>query len=213
MSAIRAVVIMGMPGSGKGTQGEALGTLPGVVHFEMGEALRDLDPASDTGREVQAIMRRGALVPTELVVQVWRDRMNEWAARGALHRETDLVLLDGVPRSVEQARAFEPHIDLLGVVHLQCEDEGTLMDRIAGRRGAEGRSDDRNETVRERFRRYRESTRPLLDHYGADLVRDVDACLPPLGVLAATAAAVDDFARLAGPAARPSPTQSPSGDA
>jgi len=92
-----------------------------------------------------------------------------------------MALLDGLPRDIAQATALEPHVDMQLVVHLKVEDDEVLKDRIRQRNA---RPDDRYETVIEhRFRVYHERTSPLLTHYGAGKVVEVDAAQRPLRVL------------------------------
>jgi adenylate kinase len=167
------VVLLGPPGSGKGTQGKLLAERLGVPAISTGDilraAVRDRTPL---GRQAQAIMDKGELVSDDLIVALIRERLAERDAGGGF-------VLDGFPRTIAQAEALEELLagngdGLSAVVNLSVP-ESVLVERMLGRSQAEGRADDRPETIRERLRVYREKTEPLVGFYRQrDLVADVD---------------------------------------
>jgi adenylate kinase len=153
-------VLLGAPGSGKGTQAERLATALGVPAISTGEMLRQaVAEGSGLGERVRDVMAAGALVDDSLMAEVIEERLSRQdAARG--------FLLDGYPRTPQQADTLDGLLaarrrTLDAVVLLEVPEE-ILVGRALARR----RDDDREEVVRERLRVYREKTEPLIGHYG-----------------------------------------------
>jgi adenylate kinase len=167
------LIFLGPPGSGKGTQAKLLAERLGVPAISTGDMLRDaVRRGTPLGRRAQAIMEAGELVPDDVVIGLVRERTAVPDARNGF-------LLDGFPRTIEQAKALDRILEgngasVDGVINLLVP-EGTLVERLLGRAALEGRSDDRRETVAERLRVYRERTAPLVEYYrGLGLLYDVD---------------------------------------
>jgi len=167
------LIFLGPPGSGKGTQAKLLAERLGVPAISTGDMLRDaVRRGTPLGRRAQAIMEAGELVPDDVVIGLVRERT-------ALPDARNGFLLDGFPRTIEQAKALDRILEgngasVDGVINLLVP-EGTLVERLLGRAALEGRSDDRRETVAERLRVYRERTAPLVEYYrGLGLLYDVD---------------------------------------
>ena len=165
-----AIVLLGPPGSGKGTQAFRLRDGLGFVPLSTGDLLRQARGAgTDLGRQAADYMDRGELVPDEVVVAVMR------AAVGSI--EDRPVLLDGFPRTVAQADALASALGdrgrkLTDAVFIDVPDD-LVVERISGR--DQGREDDRPETVRERLRVYHRETEPLIGYYDErGLLRRVD---------------------------------------
>lgn len=191
-------VMLGLPGAGKGTQAERLAAHLGVVRISTGDifrqAVRDQTPL---GRQAQAYLERGELVPDEVTVGVVLERLQAPDCRAGF-------VLDGFPRNLTQARRLDEALAGLkqqvdAAIYLSVPEEVAVR-RITGRRvcsrcgatyAADGvgpaascpqcggtlvqRPDDREEVVRQRLRVYENETRPLLEYYGARGVRvDVD---------------------------------------
>jgi len=162
MSATR-LLLLGPPGAGKGTQAERLVKILGVPQISTGDMLRAAVRAgSAVGREAQAYMERGDLVPDAVVIGVAEERLRQPDARNGF-------ILDGFPRTAAQAEALDRMLEPLGVRLERCValrvDEDTLVERLLQRAAIEGRADDNEETIRQRMRVYRESTQPLVDYY------------------------------------------------
>lgn len=175
------ILIMGAPGSGKGTQSRVLGRLPGYFHVSMGDLLRELDNESEYGIRVQQQIRQGELVSPELAIAIWQEHMHA-LPDSIFSPQRDQLVLDGLPRNIQQAKLLQPHIDIQQIIHLDCEDQRTLFERI--RQRGEGRSDDTEiEVIRHRFNIYREQSLPLLDWYSSEKIAKIDACQPVLEVL------------------------------
>ena len=169
----KRMLLLGPPGVGKGTQAQRLAKELGVPQISTGDMLRAAVAAgSEVGRAAQAVMERGELVADGIVIAVARERIGEAdAARG--------FILDGFPRTREQARALDETLAEMGTP-LECcvsirADEDVLVDRLLDRAKLEGRSDDTAETIRNRMQVYDEETAPLIDYYSAQgLLRPVD---------------------------------------
>jgi adenylate kinase len=156
-------VLLGPPGSGKGTQAELLAPALGIPHVSTGECLRaEVAAATELGREVEPLLAAGHLVPDELIERVLERRLAAPdAARGAL--------LDGFPRTVEQARALDRMLVASGrrvafvvVLHVA---EAVLTERLLRRAGEQHRSDDNPGSIAERLAEYRQMTEPVVNHY------------------------------------------------
>jgi adenylate kinase len=163
------VVLLGPPGSGKGTQAERLAAALGVPAVSTGELLRAAVAAgNDLGRRVQGVMAAGRLVDDALMAEVVQERLGRAdAGRG--------FLLDGYPRTPAQAATLDGILSRqrqqLDAVLLLEVPEDVLVRRALARR----REDDRAEVVRERLRVYRDQTAPLVGHYrGRGLLVAVD---------------------------------------
>lgn len=178
------IVLIGPPGSGKGTQGELLAARLGIEHIAVGDLLRaEVTAGSAVGREAASYMDRGELVPDEVILRLLMPRVFA-AGAGAGY------LLDGFPRSVEQAESVRAEAAERGaapdaVLYLDVP-RAELMRRILRRAVAEGRADDNERTVATRLHVFEEETRPLVGYYRArGLLRVIDADRPEPDVTAA----------------------------
>ena len=168
------LLLIGPPGSGKGTQGERLAERLGIEHIAAGDLLRaEVAAQTPLGRQVSAFMDRGDLVPDVVILSLLLPKVLAAA-------EGNGYLLDGFPRSVEQAveaRKLAEQADASpdAVVYLDVP-RSELMRRILARAAVEGRADDNRETVENRLKVFDEATLPLVDYYrGRGLLHVVDA--------------------------------------
>ena len=177
------LILLGPPGAGKGTQAKIIEDRYGLVQLSTGDMLRAAVAAgTDVGKQAEAIMARGELVPDEIVVGIISDRVDEPdCAKG--------FILDGFPRNVAQAEALdemlaEKGLALDAVVELAVDD-AILVSRIEKRAAeTEGgpRADDNVEALRKRLQVYHAQTAPLIGYYGnkgvlktVDGMADIDA--------------------------------------
>ncbi len=180
----QTVLLFGPPGCGKGTQGKALGSIPGFYHCSCGEVFRRLDANSDIGKVFMEYSSRGELVPDEVTVRMWHGHIRKMQAVGGYKPHSDLVVLDGIPRNVEQAEMISEEIDVLKVLHLVARDEEKMIDRLRRRALKENRMDDAKESViRHRWEVYHAETAPVLAYYPPELIVEIDATNSPAEVL------------------------------
>ncbi|WP_027520943.1 adenylate kinase [Bradyrhizobium sp. Ec3.3] len=163
------IILLGPPGSGKGTQAQRLIERYGIVQLSTGEMLRAAVAAgTPVGLRAKEIMASGGLVPDDVVVGIIADRIEQPDAKKGF-------ILDGFPRTVPQAEALDEllkhrHLKLDGVIELRV-NESALLDRVETRvaqmreRGEEVRVDDTPEVLTKRLASYRSQTEPLIHYY------------------------------------------------
>lgn len=188
MARYKTYLIFGAPGSGKGTQGVALGTLPQFFHCACGDVFRSLDTRTELGQAFLYFSGKGELVPDELTIKLWKVRIADCVRSHHFKPDCDVLVLDGIPRNVNQARIMEDMIDVRKIFHLACPNRDALVRRLQRRALKDNRLDDANEEViRERLNVYDSLSKPLLkfysEKYGPDIVREIDATQVPVKVL------------------------------
>lgn len=180
----RTYLIFGAPGSGKGTQGLTLGTIPAFFHCACGDVFRSIDTRTQLGQAFLEYSSKGQLVPDEITVELWRVRIQHCVDAHEFKPEIDYLILDGIPRNIRQAELLEPFLDVRKVFHLSCPDRSKLVARLKKRALKDNRLDDANEEViHRRLETYERESKPLLEHYGEDKTIHIDATEPPLLVL------------------------------
>ena len=180
----KTILLFGAPGAGKDTQGKILGKVPGFYHLACGDVFRSLDMASDLGQKFMEYSSRGELVPDELTIEMWRQNMHAQTVLSIYKPNVDLLVLDGIPRNVNQAKHLEQYLEVLTVLHLVCPDIEAMVTRMRRRALKENRLDDADEKViRRRFDVYQKETAPVLGHYPQNIVHEVDAVGSPAVIL------------------------------
>jgi len=179
-----AILILGAPGAGKGTQGAVLAQIPRFYHYSSGDIFRQLDTRTELGRKFVEYSKQGELVPDELTIQLWAGHMNDLVTSHRYKPDIDILVLDGIPRNQDQARMLEEHVEIHQVFHLSCPDRDELARRLRKRALKEQRLDDASEVVvQNRIKTYEEETKPILDYYGDEIRCDIDATQSPAKVL------------------------------
>ena len=159
------LVLLGAPGSGKGTQAACLKTGLGVPHISTGEMLRaSVQAGTPMGLKAKPLMDAGQLVPDDILLGMLEERLAQPDAKNGF-------ILDGYPRNLAQANALDQLLARIGqpldaVVKLEVPSE-VIIGRTELRFKAEGRADDNPETVRKRLAIYAEQTAPVADFYAA----------------------------------------------
>jgi adenylate kinase len=159
------VLLLGPQGSGKGTQAARISAAYGLAHIATGDMLRAaIMDGTELGKQVRPIYDRGELVPDEFMIALIRERLEQEDADGGF-------VLDGFPRTMEQARALDEMLRGVGrelsvVFELQISDEECLR-RLLERAEREGRADDTPEVIRKRLELYHSETEPLVEYYRA----------------------------------------------
>jgi adenylate kinase len=188
MAAMRykSILLFGAPGSGKGTQGKILGSIPGFYHNATGDIFRSLDLQSEMGRVFWEYAGRGQLVPDEITIKLWKQYIMGMEMINQFHPETEMVVLDGIPRNIKQAQLLEDTIDVQKVINLQCADLSKMVERLRRRALKENRFDDANDDViHRRLVEYEVKTRPVLDFYPPEKIEKIDATMSQIRVLSA----------------------------
>ena len=180
----RTILLFGSPGSGKGTQGKILGSIPDFFHFACGDAFRNLRIDDPIGRTFIEYSSRGQLVPNEPTINLWAKNIQASTLDGEFNPAKDTLVLDGIPRNRRQAEMLQDTLDVKAVLNLTCSDESKMIERLQRRALRENRLDDANlEVIKERLQTYQSETKPVLDFYGPKLVHNIDSTQQPLNVL------------------------------
>jgi len=179
-----ALILLGAPGSGKGTQGKTLGSVPRFFHCACGDVFRSLDTRTALGQQFVHYSSRGELVPDELTIELWKAQIDNLADTHIYKPDIDILVLDGIPRNVEQARILERHLNVLQVFHLSCPNRNELARRMRKRALKDNRIDDASDRViDQRIATYEAETKPILEFYPTDRVTNIDATQSPIQVL------------------------------
>ena len=188
---MKNLVFLGAPGAGKGTQAKRISEKYGIPHISTGDILRaNIKAGTKLGKLAKSYIDKGALVPDEVIIKVMESRLAEADCKNG-------YLLDGFPRTIEQAKALDKITDVTLAVNIVVDNDAVVA-RIAGRRmcvcgesyhvsahpsdvcdkcGAKlyQRDDDKEETVKSRLEVYERQTAPLIEYYSAKgVLRDVD---------------------------------------
>ncbi|MDH5767253.1 MAG: adenylate kinase [Gammaproteobacteria bacterium] len=159
------LIFMGPPGAGKGTQAIKVSARLGIPQISTGDILREaMKNGSELGKKARSFIDSGELVPDEVVTGIISNRINNEDAAGGF-------LLDGFPRTVEQADALNVMLDSSGlsidhVINLEVPDD-TVRERLLKRAEIENRSDDTKEVITKRLENYHQQTQPLVEYYKA----------------------------------------------
>ncbi|HEY6229266.1 MAG TPA: nucleoside monophosphate kinase [Verrucomicrobiae bacterium] len=184
MTKYRTILLFGAPGSGKGTQGKILGSVPNFFHCACGDVFRNLTIENELGRTFIDYSSRGELVPDDITIRLWRQSIDESKATRRFNPDRDMLVLDGIPRNVPQAKILSDVLDVRGVFNLTCSDMSKMVERLQRRALRENRLDDANlSTIQARLQTYENETKPVLDFYGPKLVHTIDSTQTPVNVL------------------------------
>ena len=176
-------LLFGAPGSGKGTQGRSLGSIPRFFHCACGDVFRSIDTRTKVGRAFLEYSSKGELVPDEITVELWKAQIDAAVNGHVFKPDIDVLVLDGIPRNLGQATIMDQLIDVKKVFHLSCPKREALFARLKKRALKDNRLDDANEEViKRRLATYESESKPVLEHY-KDRVQVVDATEPPARVL------------------------------
>ncbi len=199
MAKFKTFLVFGPNGIGKGTNAKAVGVLPGYLHFSTGDMFRALTRRVETGeaseleKRIRATMQSGGLVDDQTTVSLSREYLERQVKEGKFDPATDYLLLDGMPRNVEQARMIEEFIEVIAVLHITAERE-VAVERITGRARIEGRQDDMDAAaVGRRLDIFFEHAAKILAFYDrgfdgrmdyrSEKIRHIDAARRPVRVL------------------------------
>jgi adenylate kinase len=180
----RTILLFGAPGSGKGTQGKILGSVPHFFHCACGDVFRNLTIENELGRVFIEYSSRGELVPDDTTIKLWQQSIEAAKATHRFQPDRDMLVLDGIPRNVRQAEILGDVLDVRAVFNLTCADISKMVERLQRRALRENRLDDANlSIIQARLKTYESETKPVLDFYGPKLVHAIDSTQTPVNVL------------------------------
>lgn len=180
----RSILIFGPPGSGKGTLGKFLSTAGNHFHLSSGDVFRGLDPESKTGKLYHTYAGKGFLVPDHITIEVWKKYVDGLISTNRYFPKKQFLLLDGIPRTLSQAKILDEYLEVLHVIVLDMSNIESLIKRMQRRALIEKRPDDADESIlKTRMQVYEKETFELLSYYPAERVSHFNADQPPLQVL------------------------------
>lgn len=180
----RSILLLGPPGSGKGTLGKLLSSAGNHFHLSSGDIFRGLSPESPAGKLYHSYAGKGHLLPDDVTLGIWHHFVEGLIATNRYFPHQQLLLLDGIPRTINQAELLENYIQIMHIIVLETKNVDILIKRMKRRALIERRADDMDETVLEtRMRVYAEDTHKLLEHYPSNLISRFNADQRPLEVL------------------------------
>ncbi|WP_428303636.1 nucleoside monophosphate kinase [Lacipirellula sp.] len=184
-AAFTGIVLVGAPGSGKGTIGKILNRIDGFAHISSGDVIRQSMAEKLLDVDGQTTLAQGGFICD---AQLWR-LFDSHLASLLQHDKTfgysKQLVLDGVPRTRAQVDELAKRVDVRAILYFECNNLDVLRERLSHRSLVEGRIDDGvQEVMQNRFRLFEEETAPLLEAYPASMVHRIDATLRPAHVLA-----------------------------
>ncbi len=180
----RVVLLFGPPGSGKGTLGKFLSSAGNHFHLSSGDIFRSLSPESPAGKLYHSYASQGLLLPDEITIQIWHHFVHGLIATNRYFPSQQLLLLDGMPRTIRQADLLQKYVHIERIIVLEVKEVEPLIKRIQRRALIEKRTDDMNSKVlRTRMELYEKETMKLLDHYPEEIISRFNAEQKPLEVL------------------------------
>lgn len=189
---IKSILLFGAPGSGKGTQGKALSQIPGLHHLSSGDVFRNLDSESQNGIYFDSFAGQGNLVPDDVTIRIIRENIQGRISRRDFTPNREIILLDGIPRNLNQAKLLNDDLNVIRIIYLNIHDPEVILQRLKNRAIEEGRSDDiREGIILRRLEIYHRDTKPILDHYPHDKLIEVDGGLSPASVLSLITEAIE----------------------
>lgn len=177
-----AILFFGPPGSGKGTQAKLLAEKypKKYLHFSTGDMFRNLknDPAianSEVGKKI-VVLEGGKLVSDDLTTELLFKTLEEYVVKGKYKPQEQTLLLDGIPRNVNQVSLIKDKINIIKIIYLYASDLNVFAERIAKRATIEGRKDDADKSiVLKRLQVYEQETFPVIQKYDSNLIIKIDA--------------------------------------
>lgn len=180
----RSIMIFGPPGAGKGTLGKFLSSAGNHFHLSSGDIFRGLSPESPAGKIYHSYASKGHLVPDDVTISIWHHYVEGLIATNRYFPHQQLLLLDGIPRTVPQTALLDAHVDVLHLIVLETSNSEELIKRMKRRGMIEKRMDDFDENIlRTRIKVYEETTSQILKHYPASKISRFNADQRPLEVL------------------------------
>jgi adenylate kinase len=180
----RSILLFGPPGSGKGTLGKFLSSAGNHFHLSSGDIFRGLSLESPAGKLFHSYAMKGHLVPDDVTIHIWKHYMDGLIATNRYFPQQQFLLLDGIPRTPNQAAILDKYIKVMHVIVLEVSSTDELVKRMQRRAIIERRADDADELVlKTRMEIYQKETLEMLQHYPSALISRFNADQRPLEVL------------------------------
>jgi adenylate kinase len=178
------ILLFGAPGSGKGTQAKFLSSIAPLCHVSTGDIFRSIPKGSNLAKKFQTYSSQGLLAPDDLTLQVWYDFVQGLIHTFLFNPDKQILLLDGLPRTLNQAKSLEDFLDIKMILELKINDETSLIGRLQKRSQIEGRIDDSQVSViQNRMSIYNEQIQEIRNYYTLMPYISINAESPPLTVL------------------------------
>ncbi|MCH9630665.1 MAG: adenylate kinase [Chlamydiia bacterium] len=179
-----AILIIGPPGSGKGTMAKFISAAGSHCHLSSGDMFRGILPETPLGEVFHKYSSKGLLIPDELTVHLFRLYLMGLIHTNVFQPSKQVLILDGLPRTLSQARLLDAHVHVKGIINLEVDDPELLVNRIRRRSFIDKRPDDRERSVlKKRLQFFESETLKLLEYYDLNVVHSVNASQKPLEVL------------------------------
>lgn len=177
-------LLIGAPGSGKGTIGKTLHRVDGFIHVSTGDLVRQALTQNALGHDSHALLAHGGLITDAMLWELFDSYLTDQLSDQGGNEHSQLLVLDGVPRTRDQADELDRRVDVRAVIYLECNNLDVLYDRLQHRSLVEARVDDASRSVvHRRLRIFEEETLPVLEAYPRRIVHRIDATMRPLHVL------------------------------
>ncbi|MDY3063448.1 MAG: adenylate kinase [Bacteroidaceae bacterium] len=168
---MKNIIIFGAPGSGKGTYSDEIVKKFGMSHISTGDVLRsEIKNDTELGKIAKSYIDKGQLIPDELMIDILAKVYDSI-------KDNRGVIFDGFPRTIAQAEALKKMLSLrnhtMGIMIELIVDEEILMNRLLNRAIEQGRADDNEATIRNRFKVYHEQTAPLSQWFQNEGIRHI----------------------------------------
>ncbi len=179
-----AILIVGPPGSGKGTLCSSLSQITGHYHLSSGDIFRKISQESPLGQLYHSYADKGLLLPDSLAIEIWHRYVEGLVATHRYFPDKQFLLLDGIPRTLAQAVELEKYVKVVQLILLEVEDLEELQRRISQRSLIEHRRDDKDrDAFLKRISIYSEERESLLSHYPPSMISRFNAAQKPLELL------------------------------
>jgi adenylate kinase len=179
-----SILLFGPPGAGKGTLGKFLSSAGTQFHLSSGDIFRSLPANSPAGKLYYSYASKGLLLPDMETIEIWKYYVQGLIATNVFYPETQDLLLDGIPRTPEQAEMLQSYINVRHVIVLEISNAKELLKRMQNRLRLEGKIHNFDtEVLKTRLEIYELSIHKILERYPKHLISMVDGGQKPLEVL------------------------------